>query len=104
MRRAPPFDGSKFHAVDLGLIPVTCLCARIERLKTKMLRLTEYTVSLIVVFSLQTMMLPMFMLWLFGRFVQLTPSLVMPAVRSPLDVGRRPETPAAQDTGNDQTS
>ncbi len=43
---------------------------RIEHLKTKLAHITEYTVSLIVVFILQTILLPLAMLWLFAWVVR----------------------------------
>jgi hypothetical protein len=67
---------------------------QIERLKAKMTRLTDYTVSLIVVFSLQTILLPLLMLWMVGRCLPSILPLVRPApgpapIPSPAS---RPET------------
>jgi hypothetical protein len=79
------------------------LRTHIDRLKTKMHRLTEHAVSLIVVFTLQTILLPLFMLWLIGRVVRLTPRLALPVMRSPSVVGRRSEMPTAPDARSNQT-
>jgi hypothetical protein len=50
----------------------------IDHLKAKLTRLTDYTVSLIVIFSLQTILLPLFMLWMVGRCLPSIPPLVRP--------------------------
>lgn len=51
---------------------------QIDRLKAKLTHLTEYTVTLIVVFSLQTLLLPLFLMWLATRFIRQAPRLVWP--------------------------
>ena len=52
---------------------------QINRLKAKLTHLTEYTVTLIVVFSLQTVLLPLFLMWLATRLIRQAPRLVWPA-------------------------
>lgn len=51
----------------------------IDRLKAKLTHLTEYTVTLIVVFSLQTILLPLLMLWMVSRFLRSASRLVWPS-------------------------
>ena len=65
---------------------------QIDHLKTKSSRLTEYTISLIVVFCLQTILLPLAMLWLFTWFARRPRLLALPPANShagPLGANRR---------------
>ncbi len=69
----------------------------IDVLKIKLTHLSSYTVNLIVVFSLQTILLPLFVLWLLTRFVRSTPHLVV----APLAAGLRNGQTIAQTKRND---
>ncbi len=65
---------------------------QIDHLKNKSSRLTEYTISLIVVFCLQTILLPLAMLWLFTWFARRPRLLALPPANShagPLGANRR---------------
>ncbi len=54
----------------------------IDHLKTKSARLAEYTISLIVVFGLQTILLPLTMLWLFAWLARRPHLLALPPANS----------------------
>ena len=69
----------------------------IDALKIKLTHLSSYTVNLIVVFSLQTILLPLFVLWLLTHFVRSTPRLVV----TPSAAGLRDRQAPSQNKHND---
>ena len=76
----------------------------IEVLKIKLTHLSSYTVNLIVVFSLQTVLLPLLVLWLLMRFVRSTHRLVCAPSASAIIDEQTPAPNKRNDAGKAPTA